>query len=243
MRSNNHILKPLLSLGLNYMRWTQLTPMLMMWGAALAMLLALTFVNFQEQTFSVLEAIMHWLTQLPIVGGRITQLLADEGSEIHMSTSDFKSFVLRTWSISSLAFMLASMSLAALFGPFRPWTLKRKLLFIFLGILVLLAGFVFNYFAGSENFNGDASAWIFNFSMIALLVFSVSAYCLSISHFLRFLDDALFRIESEYLCRVFTHGLYQTRQGDALAVHAIVVHHLEHRLHRGHTKARLKDIA
>jgi len=175
------------------MRWTQLTPMLMMWGAALVMLLALTFVNFQEQTFSVLETFVQWLTRLPIVGERITQLLADEGSDIHMNTGDLKSFVLRSWSIASLVFMLASMALSALFGPFKPWTLKRKLLFVFLGILVLLAGFFFNYFAGSENFNGEALAWIFNFSMISLLVFIVSAYCLSISHFLRFLNDALLR--------------------------------------------------
>jgi hypothetical protein len=110
MQSNNRLLKSLLSLGLNYMRWTQLTPMLMMWGAGLAILLALTFVNFQEQTFSVIETIMQWLMQLPIVGDRITSLLADEGSEIHMNTSDFKSFVLRAWSITSLAFMLASMA-------------------------------------------------------------------------------------------------------------------------------------
>jgi hypothetical protein len=32
------------------MRWTQLTPMLLTWAFGLLMLLALTFVNFQEQT-------------------------------------------------------------------------------------------------------------------------------------------------------------------------------------------------
>jgi len=189
--SKSHILKLLLSLGLNYLRWTQLTPMFMMWGAALAMLLALTFVNFQEQTFSTLENFLPWLMQLPIVGDRITPFLTDEGSEMHMNSGDFKSFVLRAWSITSLAFMLASMAFSALFGPFKPWTLKRKFLFVLLGIVVLLAGFIFNYFAGTENFYGDASAWVFNFSMISLLVFIVSVYCLSVSHFLRFLNDAL----------------------------------------------------
>jgi len=191
MQSNTHILKLLLSLGLNYMRWTQLVPMLMMWGAALAMLLALTFVNFQEQTFSALETFVQWLMRLPIVGDRITPLLTDEGSELHVNSGDFKSFVLRAWSVTSLVFMLASMAFSALFGPFKPWPLKRKFLFVSLGVVVLLAGFIFNYFAGPENFNGDASAWMFNFSMISLLVFIVSAYCMSVSHFLRFLDGAL----------------------------------------------------
>jgi hypothetical protein len=193
MQSNNRLLKSLLSLGLNYMRWTQLTPMLMMWGAGLAILLALTFVNFQEQTFSVIETIMQWLMQLPIVGDRITSLLADEGSEIHMNTSDFKSFVLRTWSITSLAFMLASMALAALFGPFKPWTLKRKLLITGFGVLLLLAGLASNYYANTQIFNGKASGWMLNFSLISLAVFLVSTYCLSISHFLGFLNDALLR--------------------------------------------------
>jgi hypothetical protein len=189
--SKNNIPKLLLSVGLNYLRWTQLTPMFMMWGTALAMLLALTFINFQEQTFSMLEDFLPWLMQLPIVGDRITPFLTDEGSGTHVKSGDFKSFVLQAWSITSLAFMLASMAFTALFGPFKPWTLKRKFLFVLLGIAVLLAGFIFNYFAGTENFYNDASAWIFNFSMISLLVFIVSAYCLSISHFLRFLDDAL----------------------------------------------------
>ena len=165
--------------------------MLMMWGVALAMLLALTVVNFQAQTFSVIEHLLQWLLQLPVIGDRITPLLTDEDSGIHMNSGDLKSFVVQVWSITSLVFMLASMAFSAWFGPFKPWTLKRKFLIVLLGIAVLLTGFIFNYYAGPENFNGDASAWIYNFLMISLLVFIVSAYCLSISHALRLLDEAL----------------------------------------------------
>jgi len=192
LRPETPILKVLLSLGLNYLRWTQLTPMLMMWGVALAMLLALTVVNFQAQTFSVIEHLLQWLMQLPVIGDRIIPLLTDEDSGIHMNSGDLKSFALQLWSITSLLFMLASMALSAWLGPFKPWTLKRKFLIVLLGIAVLLTGFIFNYYAGPENFNGDASAWIYNFLMISLLVFIVSAYCLSISHFLRLLDEALY---------------------------------------------------
>jgi hypothetical protein len=76
--SQNHILKLLLSIGLGYMRWTQLTPMLLLWGFGLLMLLALTFVNFKEQTISALVFILEWLLQLPLVGERITPLLSDD---------------------------------------------------------------------------------------------------------------------------------------------------------------------
>ncbi len=152
------------------------------------MLLALTFINFQEQTFSMVEWFMEWLVQLPIVGEWITESLAREGEDgiedgvIHMGTGDFKSFIFRVWAISSLVLMLAGMAINALFGPFKPWTLKRKIGFMGLTVLVLLAGFIANYFADSQKFNGGASGWMFNFSMISLLVFVVSSYCLSISH-------------------------------------------------------------
>jgi len=193
MQANHQILKSVLSLGLNYMRWTQLTPMLITWGVALAMLAAITLVNFQEQVLSGLGTLLHWLTQLPVVGEYVTEMMSEQRGETPATTGDFKSILLKAWSILSLAFMLASMAISAMFGPFQPWTLKRKLLFTGLGVLLLLAGLVANYYANAQAFNGKASGWMLNFSMMSLAVFLVSAYCLSISHFLRFLDNALLR--------------------------------------------------
>ena len=51
-----------------------------------------------------------------------------------------------------------------------------------------MTGFLINLFAGSETFNGGVSSWILNFFLIALLVFVVSAYCLSIAQFLAYLE-------------------------------------------------------
>jgi len=189
--SQNHIPRLLLSLGLGYIRWTQLTPMLLTWAFGLLMLLALTFVNFQEQTLSALEYFLEWLMQLPVVGERITPLLSDESTATHMTTSDFKSFVLSAWAVLSLAFMLAGFILSSLWGPFQPWTLKHKILIAGAGVVLLLAGMAFNYFVAPQNFNGEVSAWMLNFSLICLLVFGVSAYCLSVAHFLAYLNEAL----------------------------------------------------
>ena len=187
----NHFLKLLLSWMLGYMRWTQLTPMLLLWGFGLLMVLALTFVNFQEQTISAVGFVLEWLVQLPVVGEYMTQLLPDENSNTHISKSDFKSFVLSGWAVLSLVFMLAGIVLSAMFGPFQPWALKRKLLIAGVGTVLLLAGMLANYYVAPQNFNGEASAWVFNFALISLLVFVVSAYCLSISHFLGYLNEAL----------------------------------------------------
>ena len=191
MQSQNHILKLLLSLGLGYMRWTQLTPMLLIWGFGLLMLLALTFTNFQEQTFSALEYFLEWLVRLPIMGEHIAQLLFDESTTTHITTSGFKSFVLSAWAIVSLVFMLASFILSSLFGPFQPWSLKRKILIAGAGVVFLLVGMVSNYYVAPQNFNGAASAWILNFSLVSLLVFGVSAYCLAVAHFLAYLNQSL----------------------------------------------------
>jgi len=173
------------------MRWTQLTPMLLLWGFGLLMLLALTFVNFQDQTIPVLESILEWLMLLPVVGERIALLLSGESTDTHITTRDFKSFILSTWAVLSLAFMLAGMVISSLLGPFKPWTLKRKILIAATGVVLLLAGMAANYYAAPHNFNGDATAWMLNFSLISLLVFGVSAYCLSVSHFLAYLNEAL----------------------------------------------------
>lgn len=69
--------------------------------------------------------------------------------------------------------------------------MKRKILFACAGVVILFAGMVVNYLAAPQNFNGEASSWMINFSLISMLVFGVSAYCLSVSHFLAYLNDAL----------------------------------------------------
>ena len=197
MQSQIHFLKSLLSLGLGYLRWTQLTPMVLMWGFGLVMLLALTFVNFQEQSLSLLGSFLEWLTRLPIIGEHVIQLLSDKDTSTHMATNNIESFIFSAWAVLSLVFFLAGMVLSLLFGPFQPWTLKRKILLAGAGVVVLLAGFVANYYVVPQNFNGEASAWMLNFSLISLLVFVVSAYCLSVAHFLGYLNQALMTSELE----------------------------------------------
>ena len=191
MQLHNHFLTLLLSWVLSYTRWTQLTPMLLLWGFGLLMLLALTLVNFQEQTLSALEFILEWLMRIPVAGDYIASMLSGENSETHIATNDFNSFVLSSWAALSLVFMLAGIILSLLFGPFQPWTLKRKLQITSGGVVLLLAGMMANYYAAPQNFNGEAFAWMLNFSLISLLLFVVSAYCLSISHFLGYLNNAL----------------------------------------------------
>ena len=198
MQPRNRELKLLLALGLDYIRWTQLTPMLFAWGCALLALALLVFVNFQQQAFSAMEYLAQWLMNLPLAGGYFTTLLSAEDTSVEIGIDDLKSYALWGWFFLSLFFMLANMALSAWLGPFKPWTLKRKIALAAVGSLLILAGLVWVYFAGSENFNGSRAGWMFNFSLWSLLVFLLSAYILSVSHALGRISQALVQ-EPAYL--------------------------------------------
>ena len=191
VRNRHTELKMLLSLGLDYFRWTQLTPMIFTWGFALLLLAMLIFVNFQQQVVNVLEYFVEWLMKLPLVGPYITEFLADQDQTVKLGTEDLKTFALRSWFVVSLLFMLAGMLLSRWLGPFRTRSLKRKIVYAAVASAALLAGLVLNYFVDPGNFNGGLAGWLFNFSLIALIVFVVSAYSLTIAHVLGKLSSAL----------------------------------------------------
>jgi len=184
-------LKMLLSLGLDYFRWTQLTPMIFTWGFALLLLAMLVFVNFQQQVVNVLEYFVEWLMRLPLVGPYVTEFLSDQEKTVKLGTEDLRTFALRTWFVVSLLFMLGGMLLSRWLGPFKVRSLKRKILYAAACSVLLLVALVFNYFAVPENFNGGVGGWMFNFSLLSLIVFLVSVYSLSVAHALGRLNAAL----------------------------------------------------
>ena len=183
----------LLSLGLDYFRWTQLTPMLLTWGFALLMLAMLVFVNFQQQVVNALEYFVQWLMQLPLVGVHVTELLSGQDQTVNVGIDGLKSFAFKAWLVVSLLFTLSAMALSSWLGPFKVISLKRKIIIAASGCMLLLGGFILNYFAGPENFNGAMAGWMFQFSVIALLVFVVSLYSLSVSHALGRLNAILMK--------------------------------------------------
>ncbi len=191
MKDRHVELRMLLSLGLDYFRWTQLTPMIFTWGFALLMLAMLIFVNFQQQVVNVLEYFVEWLMRLPLLGPYVTEFLSDQEKTVKLGAEDLKTFALRTWFVVSLVFMLGSMLLSRWLGPFKVRSLKRKILYAAVCSVLLLGALILNYFAVPENFNGGVAGWMFNFSVLSLIVFLVSTYSLTIAHALGKLSSAL----------------------------------------------------
>jgi hypothetical protein len=201
------------TLAIDYLRWTQLSPLVTIWAFGIAMLAAMLFINFEEQSWDTLGSLLEWIAGLPVIGGRFAawlESLAGEDETIRLGGNDLKAAVFKAWSLLSLAFLLLALAVNWAFGPFKPWSLKRKLGIAGLCCLGLLAGFVAVYFADPELFNGPASRWMLNFGGIGLMLFIVSAWCLSIAHALGLARKA---IESKYWGAPGRPGLRSARKG------------------------------
>ena len=60
----------LLSLVIDYLRWTQFTPMILMWAIVLGMLFILFFVSHEHAVWSTVGGLTEWIASLPWNGPR-----------------------------------------------------------------------------------------------------------------------------------------------------------------------------
>lgn len=194
MKNKTHPLQLIGSVVIDYFRWSQLAPMITMWSFALLMVFMLFFVNHQDETLDGAAAVAKWVSELPMVGPvfiRWAEEKATDDGTLHFGGEDFKAMAMKAWVILSLVLMVIGWLVNIVFGPFQPWSLKRKLGAAGLACVVLMAGFMGVYFLSPETFNGPASGWLFNFLGITVLMFLVSGWCLSIAHALGLLNRLL----------------------------------------------------
>lgn len=198
MKNNQHPMQLVGSLVIDYFRWSQLAPMITIWFFAVLMVFLLYFVNHQDETVDGMAAVAGWVAELPVVGPPFIEWMEDRATDegvLHFGGDDFKVAAVKAWALLSLVMMVIGWLARLLFGPFQPLTLKRKLGFAGLGSLALVAGFVGVYYLSPGLFNGTAVQWTLNFAGIAILVFLVSAWCLSIAHALGLLGRSVATLE------------------------------------------------
>lgn len=182
------------SLVLDYVRWSQLAPMITVWLVAVLMVFLMFFIEHQDETLDGVSAVASWVTELPVVGPPVLEWVedrADDEGVLHFGGDDFQKAAMKFWALGSLVMMVIGWLARLLFGPFQPLTLKRKLGFAAIGCLVLLAGFIVVFFLSPGLFAETRSLSILYFAGIALFVFLVSTWCLSIAHALELLRSAL----------------------------------------------------
>jgi len=175
-----------ISLVIGYFRWTQLFPMIAAWVITTGLLLVIVMDN-QEPTAQVMESAEQKIEVPPIleqaVGSIFEYVFSEEEADKHPFEA-FRSVVLKAWGIASLALMLLAWLLGLLFGPFKPWTLKKKLTVTLMACLVLESGYFWCFLAFPDEFNGSTSIIILNFLLWGAGVFLVSTWSLTISHIL-----------------------------------------------------------
>ena len=189
MKPEPHPLQILGSLIIDYFRWSQLTPMILMWFGMLGLLLLLLFVNNQEATWSAADSTAEWIASLPLVGPWFVEWMDAQAKDGGMDIVDLKSAALSTWAALSLVFMLIGWIAGFFFGPFKPWTLKLKIGLSGVASLLVAVAFVGLFYVTPE-LSKDPFAKVLSTGIdLGVAVFLVSGWCLSIAHLLGKLGD------------------------------------------------------
>jgi uncharacterized membrane protein YdcZ (DUF606 family) len=197
MNKQPNPLQLLAALVIDFFRWSQLTPMILLWAFMLAMLLALLVVGNQEATFDLIGWLGETIARLPWVGPKFVAWMEakaqaqDGATEIHLGKMDLKSAVLTAWGVISAVFMFLAWIASHFFGPFKPWTLKRKMGWTAVACLLVIALFMLLYFLDRESWNDPPSKALFTSSAMSIILFIVSAWCLMVSHVLGWLSHAI----------------------------------------------------
>lgn len=191
---------PLLaSLVIDFFRWSQLTPMILMWAAMLGLLLLLVFVSNEEASWTLVERVITWVASLPVIGPRFVAWMDAQASDgvirPEFGLVDLKSTVLSAWGFISLGFMGLAWLAGLVIGPFKPWTLTRKLGLAALACLLVVAVFLALFVLDPEAWNDPLWKMLLSSLGMAAVLFVVSAWCLTVSHLLGLLSAAVAKAE------------------------------------------------
>jgi len=178
-------------LAVDYLKWTQLVPMIVAWAFLLLVVALLALVNFQEQSFTVVEALvvawdrLPWLPRLDgavVKGADGTLLLDDQG---------FRSTVLGVWGGVATVLFLLSQLWALVSGPRPPARFAGRLAVLAGALAAAWCALLAIYLFGSETFHGGLWQWLLLFTGGCLAVGVVSLYSLGIAQVLELVSDGL----------------------------------------------------
>ncbi len=180
-------IKLIVSLGLDYIRWTQLAPLITVWLFALGIVAAILVVENVDAVMDAIDAVLMWISGLPVVGEALLakmESMAGEDGRIELGGHELKAAVLRIWSIGSLTLMILALLIRWIFGPFKPWSLKRKLATVALICAVWVVAVVISFVLTQGDLEGEGFAMFMTFALQGLVLFIINLWFLSVSHFI-----------------------------------------------------------
>lgn len=185
------VLRYLVSIGLDYIRWSQMVPMILAWAFILLALTAMTFINFQETSVSILawlSGIWEKYEWLPSID--LSAYEQADGS-IRITDELLQPAILKAWGVISLVLLVIDLLRTSFSGQREHKTLSRKLLIAAIGCAILSVGFLLNYWLSSESYDDGTTGWVTLFIGAPALVWLISAYSLSIGHLLNNINGRL----------------------------------------------------
>ena len=145
-------------------------------------------------------ALGEWLSSLPWVGPKFVAFMESQAEDGVISPDlggiSFKSAVLWIWGVISVIFMLIGWVAGLFIGPFKPWSLKRKLGVAALACVLFVVLMMVLYFLDRETWNDGPLKVVLSASGMAVILFLVNAWCFSISHALGLLSEYI--VETDF---------------------------------------------
>ncbi|QKK02828.1 MAG: hypothetical protein HND55_09320 [Pseudomonadota bacterium] len=197
-------LRILIGLGIGYLRWVSLTPMVVLWAFYAFMVVFMVYVNFEDSFWDGVErgyeVYSEWFGPIawieenapgPESEGRVRDAGEAHQEALQLGLEDVMPWILKAWGIIALAAWLLSLLRSLVFGPRPPRTLPEKLRVLFIAVA---AGWILlwvAYFFGHTTYHGSIAGWFALFTGVAILVGAVSAITLMISEVLGFLGKQL----------------------------------------------------
>jgi len=173
--------RQLAGLALDYLRWTQMLPMIAAWTFFGLMIAALLLTNFQDVAMPMTERLLLLVERLfgPFDGAEFGQ--SDASGALHFTDEDILPMVYRAWALLALVAWVLGMIWRALFGARPAVPLRRTLIRAAVAAAIGVGLCLFAWAFGSETFQGGPIGWLALFVGAGLVVWLVSVYALGVS--------------------------------------------------------------
>lgn len=178
-------------LGLDYLRWVSLTPMVIAWALFLFMVVFFNFVNVEDSIWDTLErgyeayserfGPIAWIEEGEAAHEQeaaVREVDPAAQEPVEFGLDDVTPWIMKVWGIIALAAWLLSVLRTALFGPRPPRPLAGKMRLLAIALLTGWALLFVAYFVGRPIYDGGFFGWFALFTGVALIVGVISVVTL-----------------------------------------------------------------
>jgi hypothetical protein len=188
------IVRLIFGLALDYIRWTQLMPMIIGWAFALILVLAMALVTFQGEIDSLLARAEsyaeQYFSQPPVNVTNETQV--DESGSVEFTGDDIIPWILKIWGVLALAGWIFGIIRNKIFGTKPAKSLKKKIFISIAAAMIFTGTIVFLFISAGGVAGGNTFETILPFVLIPILLIIVSIWGITISHVVDMIQDALY---------------------------------------------------